>query len=79
MHCDSGTKRPNSFTPLWRLHREGHDASCEIVVLPVGFEGRFLVDGRFLYSYTFSRPEEAMAWAGQKEAQFRRQGWSPRI
>jgi hypothetical protein len=79
MECDRETGRHDSFNPLWRLHRQGHDASCEIVVLPSGFEGRFLVDGRFLYSYTFARPDDAIAWAGQKEAQFRLEGWRPRV
>ena len=47
------TVSQGSFAPLWRLYREGHDAACEIVVQPWGFESRFLLDGRFLYSYTF--------------------------
>jgi hypothetical protein len=65
--------------PLWRLHRQGHDASCEIVVQPDGFEGRFLFDGRFLYSYTFLRPGEAVSWACDKENRLREQGWKSRI
>jgi hypothetical protein len=69
-------RRQNTYRSLWCLHRRGHDASCEIVVLPSGFEGRFLVDGRFLYSYTFNRPDDAIAWAKQKEAQCRRDGWT---
>ena len=72
------TVSQGSFAPLWRLHREGHDAACEIVVQPWGFESRFLLDGRFLYSYTFSRPDEAVDWAGRKEVECRRQGWAPR-
>ncbi len=69
----------HTFRPLWRLQRQGHDASCEIVVLPFGFEGRFLLDGTFLYSYTFTRPGDAVEWAGQKERQFRRDGWAPEL
>lgn len=70
--------RQTRATPLWRLYRQGHDASCEIIVLPCGYgyEGRFLVDRRFLYSYQFTRPDEAVAWAGEKEAQYRQQGWT---
>ena len=66
----------NSFSPLWQLRREGHDVACEIIVGPSGFEGRFLIDGRFLYSYTFAQPDEVISWAGRKELQYRRQGWT---
>ena len=69
----------NPVVPLWRLQREGHDAACEIVVMPSGFEGRFLFDGRFLYSYTFARPDDAVAWAGEREDRLRQQGWMPRV
>jgi hypothetical protein len=65
--------------PLWRLHRQGHDAACEIVVQPSGFEGRYLFDGRFLYSYTFERPDDVVAWAKEREELLRRQGWTSRV
>ena len=70
---DLGPDEP--VLPLWRLHRQGHDATCEIAVQPTGFEGRFLFDGRFLYSYTFLRPGEAVAWACEKKDRLRQQGW----
>jgi hypothetical protein len=62
--------------PLWRLHRAGHDAVCEILIGPCGYEGRFLYDGRFLYSYHFTRPDDAVAWASEREAQCRLAGWT---
>ena len=71
--------QPNSNSPamaLWRLHRAGHAAMCEIVSRPSGYEGRFLYDGRFLYSYHFTRPDDAVAWASEREAQCRLAGWS---
>lgn len=67
----------NPIMPLWRLQREGHAASCEIEVRSGGFEGRFLVDGRFLYSYTFTQPGDAVAWASEREERLRQQGWTP--
>ena len=39
-------------------------------------EGRFLYDGRSLYSYHFTRPDQAVAWASEREAQCRMAGWS---
>ena len=63
--------------PLWQLHHQGHQASCDIMVGRGGFEARFLMNGRFLYSHTFTRPDEAIEWAGQKETQYRLQGWTP--
>jgi hypothetical protein len=77
MHGDVSVDRIPSH-PLWRLYRQGHDAACEVVMVPCGYEGRFLFDGRFLYSYHFTRPDEAVAWAGEKEAQCRQHGWSVR-
>ena len=62
--------------PLWRLYKLGHDASCEVAKVPTGFEGRFLLDGRFLYSHQFSHSGEVMKWAFAKQVQFRQQGWS---
>jgi hypothetical protein len=73
------TPREEPFRPLWRLHRQGHQASCDMVVRRCGFEARFLMDGRFFSSHTFSRPDEAMEWAGEREAQYRRQGWTAGI
>jgi hypothetical protein len=69
----------NPIIPLWRLHRQGHDASCEIEAQPGGFEGRFLFDGTVLYSYTYTKPDEAVAWAGEREERLRQQGWTSRI
>jgi hypothetical protein len=71
------TARETGVRPLWQLYRNGHDAVCEITVSAWGFEGRFLVDGRFLYSHTFARPDQAIEWARQREKQCRRQGWMP--
>ena len=62
---------------LWRLHRQGHEASCDIMARRCGFEARFHMNGRFLHSQTFAQPHEAMEWAGQKETQYRLQGWTP--
>jgi len=66
-----------STVPLWRLYRAGHDAACEIVVRACGYEGRFVLDGRFLYAYHFTRPDDAVKWASDKEAQCRVAGWGP--
>lgn len=78
MHTQTNLRviRQIRATTLWRLYRRGHDTSCEIVMLPTGYEGRFLVDGSLLYSYQFTCPDEAVAWAGEKEAQYRQQGWT---
>jgi hypothetical protein len=65
--------------PLWRLYRQGHEASCDLLIGRCGFEARFLMNGRFLSSHLFSLPHEAMAWAGQKETQYRLHGWTPAI
>jgi hypothetical protein len=61
---------------MWRLFKQGHDASCEVAKVPAGFEGRFLIDGRFLFSYQFERSGDVMKWAADKQVHFRRQGWS---
>ena len=79
MHTRSTAAHDESGSPFWRLHREGHDVACEILVLPCGFESRFLMDGRFLYSYTFARPDQAITLAGQREVEYRRNGWAPSL
>ena len=71
------TRRQEPITPLWRLHRQGHEASCDMVLGRGGFEARFLLDGRFLLSHTFSLPSEAIEWAVQKQARYLREGWTP--
>ena len=77
MQTDAQRDSTTATVPLWRLHRAGHDAACEILVCPFGYEGRFVFDGRFLYAYHFTRPDDAMQWASEKEAQCRLAGWSP--
>jgi hypothetical protein len=66
----------DAVLPLWRLFKQGHDASCEVAKVPAGFEGRFLIDGRFLYSHQFAQSGDVMKWAADKQVQCRRQGWS---
>jgi hypothetical protein len=67
---------PDAVLPLWRLYKQGHDASCEVAKVPAGFEGRFLMDGRFLYSHQFAHSGEVVKWAFAKQVQYRQQGWS---
>jgi hypothetical protein len=76
MQKDTRAESTSPPTPLWRLHRAGHAAACEILTRPCGYEGRFLYDGRFLYAYHFTRPDDAVAWASEREAQCRLAGWS---
>ncbi len=67
---------PDAVLPLWRLYKQGHDASCEVAKVPTGFEGRFLMDGRFLYSHQFAHSSEVVKWAFAKQVQCRQRGWS---
>jgi len=62
--------------PMWRLFKQGHDASCEVAKVPAGFEARCLLDGRFLYSHQFSDSDDVLKWAFEKRIQFRQNGWS---
>ena len=70
------TASANAVLPLWRLFTPDHDASCEVAKIPTGFEGRFLLDGRFLYSHQFARVEEVLKWAQGKHVELRQRGWS---
>jgi hypothetical protein len=70
------TASPEAVLPLWRLFKQGHDASCEVAKIPAGFEGRCLMDGRFLYSHQFTRSQDVMKWAFAKQVEFRQRGWS---
>ena len=67
---------PQAVLPLWRLFTQGHDASCEVAKIPIGFEGRFLLDGRFLYSHQFARVDAVLQWAQTKQVEMRQRGWS---
>ena len=68
--------RPQESLPLWHLYKQGHDAVCEVVQVPPGFECRFLIDGRFLYSHQFATSDEVMEWAFAEQARCRRDGWA---
>jgi hypothetical protein len=76
MHQSQSTGAPGSGVPLWHLYRQGQHASCELVRVPVGFEGRFFLDGRFLYSYQFTDADDVFRWAFAKQADFRQRGWT---
>jgi hypothetical protein len=73
---DLHTASVNAILPLWRLFRQDHDASCEVAKIPTGFEGRFLLDGRFLYSHQFARVDDVLKWAQAKQVELRQRGWS---
>jgi hypothetical protein len=66
----------NAVLPLWRLFKQGHDASCEVAKIPIGFEGRVLLDGRFLYSHQYTRVDAVLQWAQAKQVELRQRGWS---
>ncbi len=70
------TASTNAVLPLWRLFRQDHDASCEVAKIPIGFEGRVLLDGRFLYSHQFTRVDAVLRWAEGKQVELRQRGWS---
>lgn len=70
------TASADAVLPLWRLFRQGHDASCEVAKIPFGFEGRVLLDGRFLYSHQFTTTGSVLRWAQVKQTELRQRGWS---
>jgi hypothetical protein len=70
------TASSHAVLPLWRLFNQDHDASCEVAKIPTGFEGRFLLDGRFLYSHQFAHTEDVLRWAQAKQVELRQRGWS---
>ena len=61
--------------PLWRLYKQGHDAACEVVKVPGGFEARVIQDGHFLFSHQFADSSDVIKWAFDKRVQYRRLGW----
>jgi len=73
---DLHTAATHAVLPLWRLFTHDHDAACEVAKIPTGFEGRFLLDGRFLYSHQFAHVNEVLVWAQTKHVELRQRGWS---
>lgn len=70
------TASAHAVLPLWRLFKQDHDAAFEVAKIPTGFEGRVLLDGRFLYSHQFARVEDVLTWAQGKHVELRQRGWS---
>lgn len=73
---DLQTASTHAVLPLWRLFTPEHDAACEVAKIPTGFEGRFLLDGRFLYSHQFAQVDDVLRWAQGKQIELRQRGWS---
>ena len=66
---------PGLGAVLWHLHKTGGAARCELVKVPVGYEGRFFLNGLFLYSHQFKDVRTAREWALAKHTELRRSGW----
>ena len=75
MNQTADARTPPAVMQLWHLQKQDQDASCELARISVGYEGRFFLNGHFLYSYQFTDIDEALAWAFSKRADFRAQGW----
>jgi hypothetical protein len=62
-------------TVLWSLERDGHNASCQVKLLPYGIEIDLTSDGEAVVTRVFETGEEAMAWAAKKREDREAAGW----
>jgi hypothetical protein len=59
------------------LRRGDIEVCCEARLLRAGIEGRILCNGSELYAFLFPGDRELWAWADEKRAELKRQGWRP--
>ena len=67
----------DSPTRLWSLAREGHEATCDVTLVPYGIEITLAHDGEPIVTRVFETGEEALGWADKKRADREAAGWKP--
>ena len=63
-------------TRLWSLARDGHEMSCDVILVPYGIEITIARDGEAIVTRVFETGEEALGWAEKKRADREAAGWT---